>query len=142
MSSFDFSLTVALGTIIASTVIAKDPSLIVGAFALVVIYGIQFFVSSTRRLSSTVRWVVDNEPLLVMVGEEVLSEHLNKARMTEDDLRSKLRMAGITHPKQVLAVVFETTGDVSVLKTSDEVTPWLFEDVRGTEHLPFIRGEE
>lgn len=141
MSSFDFAITVAIGSIIASTVIAEDPSLLAGAFGLVTLYGIQFFVSSTRRFSSTARRVVDNEPLLVMVGEEVLSEHLNKARMTEDDLRSKLRMAGITHPKQVLAVVFETTGDVSVLKTSDEVTPWLFKGVRGAERLPFIRGE-
>ena len=55
--------------------------------------------------------------------------------MTVDDLRSKLRLAGITHPSQVLAVVFETTGDVSVLKRDDEVDPWVFGSVRGAERL-------
>jgi len=70
-----------------------------------------------------------------MAGEEVLSDHLDPSRMTEDDLCSRLRLAGITHPKQVLAVIFETTGDVSVIKATDEVDPWLFEDIRGTETL-------
>jgi uncharacterized membrane protein YcaP (DUF421 family) len=75
-----------------------------------------------------------------MAGAEVLTNHLDRARMTEDDLRSKLRMSGISHPSQVLAVVFETAGDVSVVKTSDDVDPWVFEGVRGAEHLPFMSG--
>ena len=44
-------------------------------------------------------------------------------------------LAGVTHPSQVYAVVFETTGDVAVLKTCDEVDPWLFGAVRSAEHL-------
>ncbi len=72
-------------------------------------------------------------------GVELLSEHLDEARMTEDDLRSKLRMAGVTHPDQVLAVVLESTGDVAVLKVGDDVAPWIFEGVRGAGRLPFMR---
>ena len=75
-----------------------------------------------------------------MADGEVLSDHLNKARMTEDDLRSKLRLSGVSHPSQVLAVVFETSGDVSVVKTSDDVDPWVFAGVQGAEHLPFMSG--
>lgn len=135
MSSFDFAITVAMGSVIASTILAETPSLVTGAVGLVVLYGIQYVVSRSRRLTATVERWVDNEPLLVMAGNRVLSDHLDATRMTEQDLRSKLRMAGVTHPDQVLAVVFETTGDVSVMKTGDDVDPWLFEDVRGAEHL-------
>ncbi len=140
MSSFDFAITVAFGSVLASTILAPRPALLTGAFGLAALYGIQYAVSKSRRLTSTVEALVDNEPLLVMAGEEVLSDHLDKARMTEDDLRSKLRMAGVSHPSQVLAVVFETSGDVSVVKTSDEVDPWVFASVRGAEHLPFMSG--
>jgi len=135
MSSFDFAITVALGSVVASTILAKDPPVLVGAVGLLVLYGLQYLVSRFRRRTELVERLVDNEPLIVMAGEEVLSDHLDPSRMTEDDLCSRLRLAGITHPKQVLAVIFETTGDVSVIKATDEVDPWLFEDIRGAETL-------
>jgi uncharacterized membrane protein YcaP (DUF421 family) len=140
MSSFDFAITVALGSVVASTILAEDPSILVGAFGLAVLYGLQFLLSRFRRLTEAVERLVDNEPLVVMAGEEVLSDHLDQTRMTEDDLRSKLRMAGVTHPSQILAVIFETTGDVSVITTSDDIDPWLFEDVRGAEKIPALSG--
>lgn len=135
MSSFDFAITVAFGSIIASTLLAEDPSLLVGAFGLATLYGIQFSVSKMRRMTSIGERLVDNVPLLVMAGARVLDEHLDEARMTVDDLRSKLRASGVTHPKQVFAVVFETTGDVSVVKKTDEIDLWLFEGIRGAEKL-------
>lgn len=135
MSSFDFAITVALGSVLASTILAPSPALLTGAFGLAVLYGIQYGVSKSRRLTSAVEALVDNEPLLIMAGEKILSDHLDAARMTEDDLRSKLRMAGISHPDQVLAVVFETSGDVSVVKKSDDADPWVFASIRGAEHL-------
>lgn len=140
MSSFDFAITVAFGSVLASTILAPSPALLTGAFALAALYGIQYTISKSRRLISPIERLVDNEPLLVMAGEEVLSDHLDRARMTEDDLRSKLRLAGVSHPSQVLAVVFETSGDVSVVKTTDDVDPWVFASVRGAEHLPFMRA--
>jgi len=102
------------------------------------LYGIQYTISKSRRLTRTVERLVDNEPLLLMAGDQVLSDHFDHARISEDDLRSKLRLAGVSHPSQVLAVVFETSGDVSVVKTSDRVDPWVFAGVRGAEHLPFM----
>ena len=135
MSSFDFAITVALGTVIASTLLTRNPPLLQGFAGLAVLYGIQYAVSKARRHSEWVKLIVDNRPLLVMAGAEVLSEHLDRVRMTEEDLKSKLRMAGVTHPDQVLAVVFETTGDVSVMKVSDKVDYDLFAGVSGAERL-------
>ncbi len=138
MSSFDFAITISIGALVASTLLGPDPPLLAGVFGLAVLYGIQYAVSKSRRVTSAIEALVDNEPLLVMAGEEILSDHLDKARMTEDDLRSKLRSSGVSHPNQVLAVIFETTGDVSVIQRNDDVIPWIFEDVRGAEHLDHL----
>ena len=138
MSSFDFAVTVALSSVVASTVLAEDPPILIGAFGLVVLYGLQFLLFRFRRLTTSVERLVDNETLVVMARSKVLFNHLDQTRMPEDDLRLKLRMAGVTHPRQVLAVIFETTGDVSVITTSDDVDPWLFEDVRGAEKIPAL----
>lgn len=141
MSSFDFAITVAVGSVVASTILTEDPPLLVGMTGLTVLYLIQYVGSRTRRINSAVQRLVDNEPLLLMAGAKVVSEHLDDARMTEDDLRSKLRVAGVTHSDQVLAVVLESTGDVAVLKVGDDVAPWIFEGVRGVERLPFMGDE-
>lgn len=138
MSGFDFAITVALGSVVATTIVSKTPSLLTGAFAIVALYALKWVISKGRKATNLVERIVDNEPLLVMAGEEVLTEHLNKSRMTIEDLKSKLRMAGVSHRSQVLAVVFETTGDVSVVKRGDAADPWIFEGLRGGEHLDFI----
>lgn len=135
MSSFDFAITIAFGSVIASTLMAKTPPLITGIFALAVLYGIQFVVSRTRRAFPAVEQLVDNEPLILMVGHDVLSDNLDTARMTVEDLKSKLRMAGITHRDQVLTVVMESTGDVAVIKHGDAIDPWLFDSIRGAEKI-------
>jgi len=67
-----------------------------------------------------------------MKGSNILHENLKKARVTETDLRSKLREANVLKLSQVRAVIFETTGDIVVLHTQNEdatVEPWLLEDV-------------
>lgn len=135
MSAFDFAITVALGSMIASTLLSKTPSLGSGLFGVGLLYVIQYGVARARRRWQGFESLVDNEPLLLMAGERVLDAHLASARVTEDDLRSKLRLAGVTHPNQVLAVVMETTGDVSVLLRGQAVDPWLFSRVRGREAL-------
>jgi uncharacterized membrane protein YcaP (DUF421 family) len=66
-----------------------------------------------------------------MDGDTVLKENMRKARVSESDLRSKLREANITRLSQIKAVVFETTGDISILHADGEETPdfWIMKDV-------------
>ncbi len=135
MSSFDFAITVAFGSVVASTLLSKTPALPIGVFGLAVLYAIQFVVSRGRRVSRRITALVDNKPRLLMIGNQIQHEHMNAARVTELDLKSKLRAAGITHPDQVLAVVMESTGDFSVMETGKKVDPEIFSDVAGVERL-------
>ena len=136
MSSFDFAITVAFGSILASTMLAKNPALATGAGALAALYLIQYLVARGRRASRWVEHPVDNEPRVLLAGENVLTENMTAARITRGDLNSKLRLAGITHPNQVLAVILESTGDVSVLRRGEAVDARLFEDVRDADRIP------
>ena len=132
MSSFDFAMTVALGSMIATTVLSKSVSLWDGVVGLGIIYTLQLFVAILRRFE-IIKKTVDNEPLMLMEGEKIYSENLKKARVTEEDLRSKLREANVIRLKEVRAVIFESTGDISVLHTGDdneELEDWLTKDVK------------
>ena len=73
---------------------------------------------------------MDNDPLMLMEGNKIYYENLKKARVTESDLRGKLREANVIQLSEVRAVVFETTGDVSVLHSPDKkLEDWLIKDV-------------
>ncbi len=131
MSSFDFAMTVAIGSILASTILSKSVSLVQGVVGLAMVYILQISVAILRR-STHIEKIIDNSPLILMDGTAILHENLKKARVTEADLRSKLREANVLELSQVRAVVFEATGDISVLHSKDEnviLEDWLMEGV-------------
>jgi uncharacterized membrane protein YcaP (DUF421 family) len=145
LSSFDFAITVAIGSVVATVILSDDPPLVQGIIGLASLFGIQSIVSALRNRSGRVRRAVDNTPLLLMAGDEVVAENLREARMTRDDLRAKLREANVLHPDQIRAVVMESTGDVSVLHGSPD-DPALdldvLRNVKGQERLRDRRSDE
>jgi uncharacterized membrane protein YcaP (DUF421 family) len=131
MSSFDFAMTVAIGSILASTILSKSVSFIEGVIGLGMVYILQLSVAILRRYTK-IEKLIDNQPLLLMDGSNILHENLKKARVTESDLRSKLREANVLDLSQIRAVVFETTGNISVLHSGEEnveLQDWLLKDV-------------
>ena len=138
MSSFDFAITVSIGAIIASTLLAKNPPLLQGVIGLAMLYTLQVGVSALRQRFDIVSRMVDNDPVLLMAGPEMLHENMKAARVTGDDLRAKLREANVIHLSQVRAVVLESTGDLSVLHADPDgpdLDPDLFSGVRDADRL-------
>ncbi len=119
MSAADFAMTVAVGSLFASTISSPDPTIILGAVALATLFAGQWILATLRRQSGWFSKLVDNEPLLLMAGSTILEENLRKANVTRADVFGKLREANALNYDHVLAVIFETTGDISVLHSSD-----------------------
>ncbi|PPK95020.1 uncharacterized protein DUF421 [Nonlabens xylanidelens] len=67
-----------------------------------------------------------------MKDGKVLHDNLEKTKVTENELRGKLREANVLRLSEVRAVVLETTGDVSVIHTSgdEELEDYIMKDVR------------
>lgn len=133
MSPTDFVWTVATGSLLASTVASPKPSLVVALVAFVTIFGLRLTTSVVRRRTEWFSRVAENEPILLMEGSEVLEENLRATEVTRQDLFAKLRESNVTRLEQVLAVVMETTGDISVLHSADpdrSLEASLLEDVR------------
>lgn len=122
MSSFDFAITVAFGSVIASSVISPQENLLFGVVALAALFAMQRVISELRVKFGAVGQSLDNEPILIMRNGEILRDNLREARLTEADLIGKLREANAFDLSRVHAVVFEPTGDVSVLHGSGDET--------------------
>ncbi len=137
MSGFDFAATVAIGSMLATASLSTSTPIVVGLVGVGTLYVAQLTVAVLRRFD-VVHGAVDNAPLLVMAGGEVLHDNLRRGRMTEDELRAKLREANVLRFDQVRAVVLESTGDVAVLHGDADgpaLDPQLLDGVRDVERL-------
>lgn len=124
----------AFGSVIASVALFPGARLLNGVIALAALYGFQAVVAVIRR-RGWLHGLIDNRPLLLMAGRQVIHENLSRARVTEADIRSKLREANVLDYGQILAVVMEQTGEISVMRGDEELDPALLSDVVGADRL-------
>ena len=120
VSAFDFAVTVAIGSIFATFITSKSPQALLGLFVLLVLYALQIGYAKLRTKIPFLRDVMDNAPRLIMADGVIIEGQLAKAKLTKGDLYAKLREANVMNFSQVIAVIAETTGDVSVLHCNDE----------------------
>ncbi len=120
MSSFDFAVTVSIGSVLAGVASTSVP-LVNGAIAAATLLGTQAIISSVRVRRSEAETALDNTPVLLMDGPAFLDDNMRLARVTRSDVMAKLREANVLRLQEIRAVVLETTGDISVLHGSHEV---------------------
>ncbi|CAM4146186.1 DUF421 domain-containing protein [Gillisia hiemivivida] len=135
MSSFDFASTIAIGSILAAVVMNDGQSILKGSVALSGIVIFQSLFTLMTRKSATFKKYFSNKPMLLMIDGVILHENLIKTNVGEDALIAKLRNANVINFSEVLAVVLETTGDMSVLHTAEDKI-LMGKILQGVEGLP------
>lgn len=137
ISGFDFPVTIAFGSVVASVIISRDPPLLQGVAALASLFAIQMLFAWLRLKFGWIEGLSTNTPRVIMIGGKVQDEQMRKAKISINDLRAKLREAGVLNYDQVFAVVAETTGDITVLHGDEEdvdrFDPSLLDNVIGGE---------
>lgn len=128
MSAHDFAVTIAIGSLIASTAIQKEPSILQGAVAMGTFIFLQALYSRVRIMRN--KAYLENEPLLLMDGAEILHKNLDRSNLTENDLIAKLREANVLNINNVKAAILESTGDVSILHGDIALDEKLLQNVR------------
>ena len=112
---FDFVVTIALGSILASVIITKSVALLEGILAFVVLIGLQYLITWLSVRSSKFAALVKAEPTLLLSDGEYCAAALKSQRVTKSEIRAAIRGAGILAIEDVAAVVLETDGSFSVM---------------------------
>ena len=116
MTNFDFAMTIAVGSLIASGAqTATWTSFVQILAAILGLVLVQRFTATLRMTSDGFSKIVQNTPIILMRDGVIIEDALKHTRVARDDLVAKLREANVLDFKQVRAVVLETTGDISVL---------------------------
>jgi len=129
MTNFDFVMTIALGSLLA-TAAGADSWQVFGQSlaAQAALFFVQWGTAKLRRSSDTIETVMQNAPVFLMRDGQFCEDALDTTRVSKSDVIAKLREANALDLDKVHAVVLETTGDVSVLH-GDRLDERLIENV-------------
>ncbi len=129
LNAFDFIVTVALGSTLATVLLSSTVSWSEGALALGLLALLQFIVAAISSRLPFVQRVVTSAPTLLLRDGHVITETLIQERVTEASLRQAVRAAGIGGLEKVAAVVLESNGKLSVIPASEVGSASALEDV-------------
>lgn len=123
MNAFDFIVTVAMGSTLASILLSGDVTLMQGGIAFALLIGLQFLVTWTSVRVGWVRKLVTGEPSLLLYRGELLGQAMRRTRVTIDELRAAVRGAGLERFEDADAIVLETDASFSVIARSNDAAP-------------------
>lgn len=118
LNAFDWVVSVALGSTLATILLSSDVSWAEGATALALLAGLQFAVAWTTTRLPGGRSVVTARPTLLLEEGRLLPEGLREQRVTEDEIRQAVRATGSGDLGSIAAVVLESDGSLSVVPSS------------------------
>ena len=120
MNAFDFVVTVALGSTLATIILTDSVAIVEGIVALAMLILLQFSVTWLSVRSKTVSNLVKSTPVLVVYRGQLLSQNMWRSRVIEEEIQSALRQNGMASVEAVEAVILETDGKFSVIPRLDE----------------------
>lgn len=124
MNAFDFVVTVALGSTLATILMSsKDVSVVTGFAGLATLVGLQYIVTWLSVRSKTVRRLSRSEPTLLVDHGELLEQAMRGERVSRDEVLAAVREGGLADVEDVGALVLETDGTFSLLKSVHSEDP-------------------
>ncbi|MBL0419703.1 DUF421 domain-containing protein [Ramlibacter sp. AW1] len=130
LNAFDLVVTVAMGSALATTLLSKDVAFLEGLAAFLVLVLGQYAVARLSVNSGRFAHLVRSEPRLLVHRGRFLDGALSDERVLRDEVFSSIRAAGIGRLEDVQAVVLETDGSMTVLRSLPDQGPGTLHGVR------------
>lgn len=132
MNSFDWIVTVAIGSLFASTVILKDTMLVEGSFSMLLLLFLQYLLTNIVSRFESARKVIKATPQLLFFKGEFLEENMRNERIIRSEMFAVIRENGYKSINDIYAIVLETNAHISVIPNeNDDELGFSLSDVNG-----------
>lgn len=116
LNAFDFIVTIALGSTLATVLLNKSVALADGVLAFFLLIALQFVITFLSVRNKTISRLVKSTPSLLVYKGEFLDDALKKERVNENEVHAVIRQHGLSSIKEVGAIVLETDGSMTLIK--------------------------
>ena len=122
MTPFDLVLLLLIANAVQNAMTGPDTSVTGGIIAAATLLVMNTVVTRIVQNNRKIRRVVEGSPTLLIHHGKVLTENLQKERISPESLRQALREHGVSDDADVSLAVLEIDGSISVLKNDDMPT--------------------
>ncbi len=119
MSAFDFVVTVALGSTLATVLLSKDVPLSEGVLGFAVLALLQFIIAWFAQRFEPVEAAVKADPRMLLRDGVNDADAMLAERVTKSEIAAAVRQAGYGDFSMIAAVVLETDGSFSVVPRTE-----------------------
>ncbi len=130
-NAFDFVVTIALGSTLATVLLSKDVRLAEGLTAFALLVGLQFLITWVAVRFPTADKIFKSSPTLLLKRGVFIDDKMRRTRVTESEVLAAVRASGTASLADVEAVVLETDGSFSVVGSEVGKTHDSLKDVDG-----------
>ncbi|AZA14184.1 DUF421 domain-containing protein [Corynebacterium choanae] len=114
-NAFDFAVTVAVGSMLATAVTSTDLAFSSGLAAIALMLVLQFIVARLIRDRLGLRKLVTASPVVLVRNGAMVEAGMQKARLGAADVRQAARQAGHGSFTDIAAMILETDGTISTI---------------------------
>lgn len=134
MNAFDFIVTIALGSSLATVALNKSITLADGVVAFTLFIFLQYLITWLSVRVKMVKKLVTSEPKLLLYNGELLLDALKKERITVEEIYVAARNKGIPELDNVALIVLETTGELTIISQGSSLNAETMSDVQKPAH--------
>lgn len=116
MTPFELIVLVVLGDLVQQGVTHDDLSLTGAILAISTMSFWALALSWVTFLSPRAESLLDGEPRVIVRDGEVVTENLHRDRLTQNEILSEMRLAGISRLDQVAWAILEPQGKMSFIR--------------------------
>lgn len=116
LTPFELVVMIVLGDLIQQGVTHNDFSLTGAMLAVSTFAFLAIVMSWLTYLSPRAEKLLDGEPRVVIRDGMLIKENLRRDRMTQGEIESEMRLAGISRMEQVAWAILEPQGKISFIK--------------------------
>ena len=121
LNMFDFVITVAIGSTLASVILTESIPILDGILTLAMLLLAQYIVSWASTRWAFVQNLIKANPTVLFRDDDFLEDKMKAVRVTKEEVLAEIREHGFICVGDVYAVVLETNGNMSVLGKKDDV---------------------
>ena len=129
MNAFDFIVTIALGSILANVAVNQNIPIADGVIAFLIFIGFQYLFTWLSVRIKFFKTLITSKPSLIFYKGNFLYQAMKKERITVEEIYSATRQKGFSSLDGIDMIIFETTGDIAIIKKVTYSENTTFEDV-------------
>lgn len=140
MTLFDYVIGITIGSIAASMSVDPNIQISNGIISLVIWGLFSTILGYVAMKSRKFLQLSDGRPTILIKNGKIIDHSLKKNQLTIDELMMLLREKGVFNLKEVETAIFETNGELSILKKTeyDPITPNVLKYKVKSEKAPYL----